>query len=75
MEGFVTGQLDRYDSHTGSEMFTRCVDYMANVHDPGCWRASREKCENFLPICPASSREIKRENFVNCIRGGEKKSI
>lgn len=31
MEGFVTGQLDRYDSHTGSEMFTRCVDYMANV--------------------------------------------
>lgn len=31
MEGFVTGQLDRYDSHTGSEMFTRCVDYMVNV--------------------------------------------
>lgn len=31
MEGFVTGQLDRYDSHTGSEMFTRCVDYVANV--------------------------------------------
>lgn len=31
MEGFVIGQLDRYDSHTGSEMFTRCVDYVANV--------------------------------------------
>lgn len=75
MEGFVTGQLHRYDSHTGSEMFTRCVDYVANVAFMILDVGSREKCENFLPICPASSREIKRENFVNCIRGGEKKSI
>lgn len=57
-----------------NEIFTRCdVNYSGEryVYDPGC-RRREEKCENFFPICRVKY-EIKRENFVNCIRGGGEK--